>query len=197
MSDAKALVLVDVPALMIERFWSHTVIIPDVDNACWLWAGPLDRDGYGVISATTSTGRIHSRAHRLAYAIAHGAAPAGRLVCHRCDNPRCVRVEHLFLGTDADNVADMMAKGRCRPARGSDHGSHLHPEKVPRGERSGSAKLTSADVIDIRHLLRVGARKNVIARAFGVNWKTIDNIDRGLTWCHVTGRRAPKQGGTA
>lgn len=107
-----------------ERFWSKV----DRKGDCWLWLGALDRKGYGRFSVGNSRHADGSRrnsmvaAHRFSFEQTGG--PAGSLfVLHRCDNPRCVRPEHLFLGTNLDNVRDMDAKGR-RPGqdRGARHG---------------------------------------------------------------------------
>lgn len=83
-----------------------------VGPTCWEWQGAINSDGYGVIKVA---GRMR-RAHRVAWEVAFGSIPAGLQVCHSCDNPRCIRVDHLLLGTQRANIQDMLAKGR-RPKR--------------------------------------------------------------------------------
>lgn len=89
-----------------ERFWDKVV----KTESCWLWDASVDRKGYGKIN---HNGKPKS-AHRLSYEIAYGPIPEGMFVCHKCDNPPCVRPDHLFIGTNKDNMADMKSKGRGR-----------------------------------------------------------------------------------
>ncbi len=102
-------------ATVAERFWSKVDRAggPEWLEACWLWLPPTSQVfGYGDMHAN---GR-KQYAHRLAWELASGRQiPAGLCVLHKCDNPRCVRPSHLFLGTKADNAHDAMAKGRAHP----------------------------------------------------------------------------------
>jgi len=81
------------------------------EDSCWLWTGSVTSAGYGV--ASSLFGGTTSGAHRLAWELTHGLIPSGLIVCHHCDNPPCVRPDHLFLGTHLDNSNDMRSKGRC------------------------------------------------------------------------------------
>jgi hypothetical protein len=92
-----------------DRFWEK--VVKGIE--CWLWIGATTRRGYGAIHAAPPSRKILV-ASRVSWEIHYGAIPDGLFVCHRCDVPACVRPDHLFLGTDKENKADMMAKGRQR-----------------------------------------------------------------------------------
>lgn len=114
-------------------------------------------------------------AHRFIYEAYVGPIPVGHNVCHRCDNPSCVRPEHLFLGSQRENVADMDRKGRRRSSQRSQSGT-----------MNNHAKLTEESVREIRHRLLAGDLHRVIAETYGVRPSAISNIARGKTWSHVT-----------
>jgi hypothetical protein len=138
-------------------------------GACHVWTGYCTAQGYGQVSGVTvSPGRRRGAcAHRVAFFIHHGHWP--RLLClHRCDNPSCVRWDHLFEGTDADNVADKVSKRR--EARGVIH---------------GSARLNPEIVREIRRRHGCGESVVAIAADFGVTHQNISRITRGQTWTDV------------
>ena len=161
-----------------ERFWAK-VDATGGPSACWPWLGALTK-GYGYLGR----GNRSWYAHRFAWQQVIGPIPNGLLVCHRCDNPPCCNPVHLFLGTDADNVRDMIAKGRI--ATGSKHRSRTHPETIRRGEDHHSARLTVADVRAIRLRYRQGGiRQRDLGQAYGVTQTMIGRIVRGTAWRHV------------
>lgn len=92
-----------------ERFWKKIDKSPS-PGGCWLWVGPVNGGGYGAIGVNGAP----ILAHRYSYQLCIGAIPNNLWVLHKCDTPRCCNPAHLFLGTAADNTADMMRKGRCR-----------------------------------------------------------------------------------
>ena len=100
----------------LAQRWAWKVKVTD---GCWPWLAATSPQGYGVLSMTANGKTVPMLAHRIAYQLFIGAIPKGLYVCHHCDNKRCVRPDHLFLGTQADNIADVIRKGRPigRPAR--------------------------------------------------------------------------------
>lgn len=144
-----------------ERFWRYVDICGP--NACHLWTGARNGNGYGVIADDDGRQLI---AHRAAYKLAYGAVPTGMEVCHRCDNPPCVNVRHLFLGTRTDNVRDMYAKGRARHAAGA-------------ANKGGAGKLTLDNVRAIR---RSRISTVLLAEFYSVSRTAIERARTGKTW---------------
>jgi hypothetical protein len=153
----------------MERFWSKVA----KSDGCWLWAASLDKRGYGQFAAGSRTTRDRriAKAHRLAWEYTFGPIPDGMHVCHRCDVRHCVNPAHLFLGTNSDNIADRVAKGRS-----------------PQGESRWNAKLTEGDVRECVRMFDSGAGDTEVARRFRVRRETVRQIRRGRTWRHVTGK---------
>lgn len=135
-------------------------------SGCWIWQGAVSGTGYGQFSVAGRT----VKAHRFAYEEAFGPIPAGVLVCHRCDDPLCVKPSHLFLGSSADNSGDMVNKGRSFKNRGEAH---------------GLAKLTDDQVRLMRRLALEGMPTRRIAEVFGMSRSRIGDIIRGKGWTHI------------
>lgn len=153
-----------------QRFQSY--IEPEPNSGCWLWSGDYFRkEGYGRFFLD---GRDR-QAHRVSFEVANGVIPGGLCVLHRCDLPPCVNPAHLFLGTQHENVRDMVRKGR----------EHSGPTPALQGERNAQAKLTERDVLEIRALHRSGFGYKRIAPWFRVHHTTIRNIVLRLKWRHV------------
>lgn len=148
-----------------EVFWSKVQVGGLFD--CWEWQGANNGKGY---SQFWYDGRL-MLTHRLAYMWGHDleSIPTELLVCHHCDNPRCVNPSHLFLGTHIDNMADAVAKGR-----------------MPGGVRHRDAKLTDAQIPLIRQQLAAGQSTYRLAKQFGVSQWAIHAIKRNQAWRHVT-----------
>ncbi len=157
-----------------DRLWARVEKTP----TCWLWTGATAPMGwYGHLAYQ---GR-HLAAHRLSWELANGPIPRGLHVLHRCDNPPCVRPDHLFLGTNRDNVRDASCKGRLH--FGDANGTRTHPERVARGERAGAAVLSLGDVMEIRRRYALGdVSQSQLAIEFGVAQSSIGRAIRGETW---------------
>jgi hypothetical protein len=146
------------PNQSTRRFWLRV----DKTDGCWLWRGYLDRGGYGQIRVNG----VFYKAHRYAWQLAHNRpVPIGMLVCHACDNRRCVRWDHLFIGTCLDNMQDASRKGRMG---------------VPQ-------KLTAEDVRFIRSSKGV-IRQSELAERFGVSDGMVGHIQAGRKWKSLDAR---------
>lgn len=132
-------------------------------DACWLWKGALDKDGYG---SAKLRGRRAEKAHRLSYRLRHGDTPRDMHVCHSCDNPRCVNPDHLFLGDAKANKADCVSKGRH--IKGTD----LY----------WKAKLTPEQVRAIRADQRPS---RAVAHEYGVSDVNVQLIRKRAIWKHI------------
>ena len=139
-------------------------------TACKEWLGAKAGRGYGQRKVDGRWVYVH----RLTWEEAHGSIPVGMVVMHTCDNPPCYELEHLRLGTQADNVADMRAKGRS--AEGG--------PGIPRnsGEAHWKSKLTASEVTEIRAALAAGELQRMIAKRYGVTREAISRIKTRTNW---------------
>lgn len=145
-----------------ERYFS--IPYPNVKD-CWEWKARISNFGYGQFAI--KAGNV-KQAHRLSYEIYIGKIPKGKLVCHSCDNRKCVNPKHLWLGTQKDNVRDMWSKNRA---------------KISPGDKNGSAKLNWEKVDNIRKLRRDKLiYYKDLAKMFNVDYSTIKNIINNRSW---------------
>jgi hypothetical protein len=162
-------------ARLIERFWSFAD--KRGPDECWPWRGTRVRSATGSMSyGRFYVGMQRFVASRIAYHIVHGGLNPAQLVCHTCDNPPCVNPAHLWLGTNADNMADMVQKGR-------------HPRRF--GEAAPRALLSDDDV---RFIRQSSLPSRHLARHFGVTIGTIQKARSGISWRHIEERAAPVRG---
>lgn len=164
----------------LEFLWERT----DRSGNCWLWQAAKTARGYGVVTVD----KRHQYAHRLVFALVNGPIPKSMLVCHDCpggDNPSCIRPDHLFAGTQSDNIRDMVSKGR--------HNSQISPETLPRGEHNSSAVLDPQKVAQIRALRTVDHLSwGQLAHIFKVSPTAVRRAAIGETWKHITGAEVAK-----
>jgi hypothetical protein len=149
----------------IERFWSK--VRPGVDDACWLWSASLNPDGYGQFRQSR-LGTV--TAHRFSWQVHYGPIPDGMCVCHKCDVPACVRPDHLFLGTVADNMRDRDRK---------------HRRIAPCGEIHARAKLTAERIDEARRCVADGETRASVAKRMGVGPTAISRALLGRSWKHL------------
>jgi len=133
------------------------------ETGCREWLGKRNHDGYGMI---WHEGR-YWRAHRLAYRTFLGPIPDGMFVCHSCDNPACIELEHLWIGSNLDNMKDRDRKRR---------------QFIACGERNGRSKLTNTDVASI---MESSTSNSEVARAYGVSQSTVSLIRSRKLWDHI------------
>ena len=151
-----------------ENFWNRV----NKTNTCWLWTGPKRNGKYGAVGSMD--------AHRISWMLTFGD-PGSLFILHKCDVKTCVRPDHLFLGTQADNVADCVKKGR------TSRGKKRPNQKFHRGEASYQAKLKAKDIPEIFELHIAGLSFHAIAKRFSVTAGAIRFVIVGRNWKSVSG----------
>jgi len=144
----------------VEKYIRDRIIV-NKENNCWEWTGSISTKGY----PQSGLSRYSKVASRTSYMVFIGKIPKGILVCHKCDNPKCVNPDHLFLGTQQDNMNDMVEKGRSL-----------------RGEKHPKTKLNESDV---RRIRKSRYKPCILARKYKVSQSAIRHIQDRRTWKHV------------
>ena len=135
-------------------------------NGCWEWQKSRHKQGYGNLCYKRT---VHL-AHRISWIVFNGEINKEILVLHKCDNPPCCNPDHLFLGTDRDNIIDAFSKGRIERKKGEDH---------------YNSKLTNEIVLEIKKLYKQGVPQKQIAKILNVNERTVNGIASGNSWKHI------------
>lgn len=148
-----------------DRFWANVCCYP---GDCWAWMGTRTPAGYGMLW----NGDKNVGAHRVSHVLHGGEIPKGYVVMHSCDNPWCVRPEHLKSATQKENIADKWRKGRAAPL----------PENKARGSKHGLSRLHEEDIPVIRSRIEEGETDCGIAKSYRVDPGTIRNIRTGKAW---------------
>jgi len=137
---------------------------------CWIWNGAKTSKGYGRFKIK---GKL-KLSHRISYLIRYGMFDENMFICHKCDNPRCVKPSHLFLGTRSDNMIDCYEKGRLYIGKGNFLKGH-----------KDSAILTDRKVIKIKKMIQSGEKLISISKKFKIKYQTIRDLSSGRTYYNV------------
>ncbi len=147
-----------------ERFWAKVV----KSDTCWIWTASTTKGGYGQFGIRSLRKSNFKSTHVALWLTTGEWPPHGSDVCHSCDHPRCVRPDHLFIGTRKINMQDSSSKHR-----------------IQNGVRHWNARLTEAQVLAVRELKATGLRNCEIVAATGLNEKQVSKIITGSRWKHL------------
>lgn len=146
----------------LSRFWNKV----EKTSSCWEWKA-ASSGGYGYISVKGQNTRVS----RVSYELHFGKIPQGLYVCHKCDNPGCVRPDHLFLGTALDNARDRDNKGRRIPPAGTSNGYH---------------KLSEKNVLDIIEIYKSGQySQEQLGKKYGISQAHVSRLIKKQSWRHI------------
>lgn len=160
-----------------ERFWAKV----EKSEACWNWKASKSKKGYGNFVHKSFPTIL---AHRISWILSNGAIPAMLDVCHHCDNPSCVRPDHLFIGTRSDNMQDCVNKGRHKGTQYLRAGRSNRKYAV--GSKNRTSKLTEEQAIRAKQCSRKRGEATRLAKEFGVSLSIICDIRDGKRWVHLS-----------
>lgn len=153
------------------RFWSKVRV--KAPEECWEWTGSKSEFGYGQTRQIINANGRTTLAHRVSWELKHGPIPNDQWVLHKCDNPPCVNPDHLFIGSQKDNMQDCKSKGRMICAK---------------GEMAGNVILTSESVKAMRQAFRSGTQTmRQLGIQYGVTADAAYRVIRGINWKHIPG----------
>jgi len=167
---------------VVRRFWQR--VRKAEGDGCWTFTAKPQKSGH----CRASIGRRRTMlAHRLSLLLHTGELASDECSLHTCDNPPCIRPSHLFKGDRGDNARDMAAKGRQFLQQHPERRPHCPAELKARGERNHKARVTAAQVVEIRTRFAAGEKKSVLKRDYSLGFCGITGIVTGQTWKHVGG----------